>query len=311
MKYYRMFQRNWRLAPTIVVLLAVLLAGACSQTPAGGIETDKVAKNVIVFIGDGIGFNHEEAASCFETGEKDGLAYQKLPVALAMSTYAAGGDYNPDKVWENFNNLKKGATDSAAAGTVMATGRKTYRGAIGVDRNKQRLVNVVEWAETKGKSTGIVSSVQLSHATPAAFVAHNEKRHNFEEIAKEMLGQSAVDVLIGCGHPMYDNNSIKRKEGNYEFVGGEDTWKKLLAGDLGADADRDGQPDPWSFYDDASILLERPTKNLPKRIAVIPPVFTTLQQRREGDPEAAPFEVDYTKNVPTLHQLTGLALEAL
>ncbi|MFW6286333.1 MAG: alkaline phosphatase, partial [Candidatus Sumerlaeota bacterium] len=307
----RIFNNIWRLAPTMVVLLAVLLASACSQTLQGGIETDKRAKNVIVFIGDGMGFNHEDAASCFATGEKDNLTHQKLPVSLAMSTWAAGGSYDPAMMWEHFNNLNKGSTDSAAAGTAMATGRKTYGGAIGVGPDKQRLINVVEWAETKGKSTGVVSSVEFAHATPAAFVAHNEKRHNFEDIAKEMLGQSAVDVLIGCGHPMYDNSGIKRKEANYKFVGGEATWKKRTAGELGADADGDGVADPWSFYDNPETLLELPTKNLPKRIALIPPVFTTLQQRREGDPEAAPFEVGYTKNVPMLHQLTGLALEAL
>jgi alkaline phosphatase len=293
------------------IICALLSVLACSAAPEGAIETPKTAKNVILMIGDGCGFNHEDATRFYVLGEDGKLAQQDLDVKLAMSTYMVNGSYDPDVIWQNFEQLNKGATDSAAAGTAMASGKKTYKGAIGFGPEKNPLVNVTTWAETLGKSTGVISSVEFSHATPAAYVAHNEKRNNYQAIAREMLAESPVDVLIGCGHPLYDNNGKKAKEPEYKFVGGKETWDKLVAGELGADADADGTPDPWAFYETSDELLKVPVEELPKRIAIVPRVHQTLSQRRGGEAKAKPYEVDFIDGVPRLHELTSVALKSL
>src|SRR5690625_1391673 len=84
----------------------------------------------------------------------------------------------------------------------MASGIKTYNGAIGLDVNKGEVETVLEAAKENGMSTGLVSTSQINHATPAAFAAHNESRHNYNEIADEYFdarinGEHKVDVMLG------------------------------------------------------------------------------------------------------------------
>jgi alkaline phosphatase len=89
-------------------------------------------------------------------------------------------------------------TDSAAAATAIATGVKTYNGAIGVDADGDPVETILERAQTLGKATGLVTTVQLAHATPAAFAAHVSSRNMMTKIAKQMLDRG-VDVLLGGG----------------------------------------------------------------------------------------------------------------
>ncbi len=74
------------------------------------------------------------------------------------------------------NDPKQNITDSAAGGTAFSSGHKTYNGAIGVDSNKQKVKTVLERAKEKGKSTGLVSTAELTDATPAAYAAHVTSR---------------------------------------------------------------------------------------------------------------------------------------
>ncbi|MEJ7230853.1 alkaline phosphatase, partial [Staphylococcus epidermidis] len=67
---------------------------------------------------------------------------------------------------------KENITDSAVAGTALSTGKKTFNGAIGVDNNKQAQKTVLEQAKESGKSTGLVSTAEITDATPAAYAAH-------------------------------------------------------------------------------------------------------------------------------------------
>ncbi|MFQ6611067.1 MAG: alkaline phosphatase, partial [Fidelibacterota bacterium] len=89
-------------------------------------------------------------------------------------------------------------TDSAAGGTALATGYKTYNGAISVDQNHQPLKTVVEWAEEYGMATGLVATSTISHATPASFGAHVDSRQKEAEISRQ-LAESSIDVLFGGG----------------------------------------------------------------------------------------------------------------
>ncbi len=99
-------------------------------------------------------------------------------------------------------------TDSAAGGTALSCGIKTYNGAIGVDPNKKPVETILEKAEEKGLSTGLVSTSAITHATPASFIAHQENRNMYEEIAADFL-KTDIDVFIGGGREHF----TKRKDG--------------------------------------------------------------------------------------------------
>jgi alkaline phosphatase len=305
---------------SIMILFSLLLgfvpANAAGQPPA--------PKNIIVMISDGMGFNTPLLASYYMTGSANRQQYYRFPVQLAMSTYpgsewlgAPAGDpcfgwgYDPVRAWSEFTYVNICYTDSASAGTAMATGVKTYNAAIGLDINGNRIKNVVEAAEEKGMATGVVTSVEFSHATPASFVAHNLSRNNYEAIAREMILESSVDVIMGTGHPWFDDSGKPKTVPNYRYVGGQSTWEALLAGTAGNDADGDGQFDAWKLVQsrlEFRRLLGSPT---PKRVIGVPQVYSTLQQSRSGDGYADPYAVPLNKNVPTLAEMTLAALNVL
>lgn len=178
-------------------IVSLTLAGAlCTGTAAFGEE----AKNVILMVSDGIGFNGWEAAKYYQGG----LPYDNDDFRFyGMTNYNANGidpetglGYDPAKYWSDFEYQHKNATDSAAAGTSLNTGIKTYSGAISVDLNGDPVPTFAEIVAGKGKATGAVSSVQYNHATPAVVDAHNVSRNNYAEIAADMLS-SDLDVIMG------------------------------------------------------------------------------------------------------------------
>ncbi|MHC4943804.1 MAG: alkaline phosphatase [Planctomycetota bacterium] len=321
MEGYGSLERNLIVAG--LFLLFSFLTFAAEPVQDG--ENEK-AKNVILLIADGCGVNHIGAADLWEFGKLGMQAYESFPFKAFMSTYSADGTgYDPDKAWSNFNYVKKNWTDSAASATAMSTGFKTYNGAIGVDVNKQPLVNVSQGAEQLGKATGVVSSVMFSHATPAGFVAHNESRNNYGEIAREMIESSAVEVIMGTGHPLYNDNGdygynwdtdgdgIPDKH-QYELVGGIETWAKLVGKQAGAnvDADHNGVfDDHWTLIEKLDEFRELATGSTPKRVVGVPCVHSTLQCGRDGDEKALPFEVPLTQTVPSLAEMTEAALNVL
>lgn len=294
----------------LACLVLALLAGPGLAQPAP-------PRNVIIMIADGCGFNHLQAASLFAHGRPDSPLYESFPVRLAMSTFAAGGAYDPAAAAAQFDYVASGATDSAAAATAMACGVKTYRGAIGVDQDKQPVANVIESAEELGRATGVVTSVQFSHATPAGFVAHNESRSNYAEIAAEMIGHSALEVIMGAGHPEFDNNGRQvQGESDYRYVGGEETWSALRAGTVGADADGDGTPDPWTLVESLTEFRALQEGETPNRVIGVARVATTLQQGRaavhaDGAAAETPFAAPPNEGVPTLAEMTRAALKVL
>ena len=90
-------------------------------------------------------------------------------------------------------------TDSAAGGTALSCGEKTYNGAIGVNLDSLPIENFREYAERIGKATGVVSTSAITHATPASFIAHQPGRTMYEEIAEDFL-KTNIDVFIGGGY---------------------------------------------------------------------------------------------------------------
>lgn len=295
-----------RISKLAVLSIVALAVSGCGE------KIERRPLNIILMIADGCGFNHIAAAGMYEYGETGQQTYERFPVQLAVSTHPEGGTpYNPEYAWEYFDYVRIGPTDSAAAATAMATGKKSYNGAISVGPDKRRLVTFFEKAEKKGMSSGVVTNVTLSHATPACFTAHNADRGNYEEIAKEMIMGSAVDVIMGCGHPEYNRAGNPAFKSRYKYVGGEEVWRLLQAGTAGCDADGDGQADPWTLIQDYQEFYDLQTGPAQSRILGIPKILETLQQDRIRDANSAPFTVPLNKELPNLTEMTRAALNVL
>jgi len=311
----KIFRKHTKKVTVCLVIVSILVMGlnltAASAAPDAG-PKKPVAKNIIVMISDGWGFNHLEAVSYYEYGKDARQIYNRFPFQFAISTYSVYCGYDPAMAWSDFDYVKSCFTDSAAAATAMACGVKTYDAAIGVDVNGQPLRNALELAEQKGKSTGVVTSVEWSHATPAGHVAHNVHRNNYAQIAQEMVNVSAADLIMGAGHPWYDKDGNPITTPNdFKYVGGQTTWDALVAGTAGGDADGDGVADPWTLIQtraEFQALLSGPT---PKRVLGTAQVFETLQQGRSGDAFADPYVVPRIETVPTLAEMTIAALNIL
>lgn len=137
-----------------------------------------VPKNIILFIGDGMGLPQVTAAKVV----KGKLEMERCPATGFCTTWSASAL----------------VTDSAAAATALSTGVKTRNGALGVTPDGAPLKNVIEIAGKKGKATGVAVVCSLTHATPAGFIVHVPSRKQDIEIAKQ-IAASDVDVLFGGG----------------------------------------------------------------------------------------------------------------
>jgi alkaline phosphatase len=314
---------NRKLLRCLVAALALALSGVVCLF-AGAAPRSHPPRNIIVMIGDGRGFNHVTAADLYATGMPGTAVYEGFPVQLAMATYSLTAQkYDPARAWETFDWVKTGPTDSAAAATALATGRKTYNGAIGVvpvdpadPATAEPVENMLERAEARGKSSGVVTSVQLSHATPAGFVAHNKARGDYAAISRQMLEDSRCDVIMGCGHPLYDDAGQPRADdlsddGPYQFVGGREEWARVCAGKAGGDADGDGIADPWKLVERRRAFQRLATGPAPKRVLGVVRCAGTLQQSRPGDAAADAFAVPLNERVPTLAEMSRAALNVL
>jgi alkaline phosphatase len=308
-----------------LLLILVIPLSACVNK--GGTNTasvnEKAVKNVIIMISDGCGANHILATDYFTNGQAGVQVYEAFPARYYVSTYSAGKIetdddaryvYDPATIWSSFEALKSRVTDSAAAATAMATGIKTYNGAIGLDPNQKELRNIAADFEELGKSTGVITSVELSHATPAGFVTHHPDRRAYLEIANQMIRESATDVIMGAGNPRYNDDGEQRSsigDDDYAFVGGRETWEALGNGSLGNDADGDGDIDQWHLIQTKVEFTALQTGTVPNRVIGVPEVYSSLQYNRSGDVNADPFVVPLLETVPSLAVMTRGALNVL
>lgn len=316
--------------PLHLLALALLTTTTLFAQPATPAEPPAVPKNIIVMIADGCGFEHMRAANAYALGTGAGQIHEVGSfLALAMSTYPDGGGYDPATNWASFEACDEGATDSAAAATAMATGHKTTNGVIGLDPEGERLENVVERAEARGKATGVVTNVPFSHATPAGFSVHNEARGNYAEIAREMILESGLDVIMGAGHPEYDEDGrrlpVPRLDSpkafgdwdeRHRYVGGAALWRAIRQGNVGGDADGDGVPDRWTLVEsrrEFQKLCE--AANPAQRVLGVAYAEATTQQERTAidrrPKDDAPYETPRLTTVPTLAEMTRGALNVL
>jgi alkaline phosphatase len=173
-------------------------------------------KNIIMIIGDGMGPAYTTAYRMYaddpSTPEVEQTVFDRLLVGMSST--------HPD--------MDTGyITDSAAGATALSTGVKTYNGAIGVDVNKRSVESVLELAKIQGRKTGVAVTSQINHATPASFGAHNESRHNYDEIADSYFdnkidGKFVLDVMLGGGWQYFireDRNLVEQfKAAGYQYV---------------------------------------------------------------------------------------------
>jgi alkaline phosphatase len=287
---------------------------------SGALAEGKPFKNVIIFVGDGMGFSHIEAGSLYRFGEPQGQVYRQW-LSLAMSTYSLNNKdgYEPEKAWEDFRYFKRIPTDSAAAATAISTGEKTKNGMLGLTPEGAELRHLIEDAEALGKATGVLSTVRVDHATPAGFAVHVTARGSREEIGGKLVN-SALEVVMGPGHPWFDADG-KQVGGldpdpyatpkSYDAVGGLENWKALEAGAIGADADGDGTPDPWTLVQSSADIRALAQGETPKRVFGLAPVEPTLQQERSGDLKAEAFAVPPTPDLPDMSALVAAAINVL
>ncbi|MBI5664142.1 MAG: alkaline phosphatase [Nitrospirae bacterium] len=195
--------RESLLSSLYIVLIAILVL----LIPVHGDVYGENAKYIILMISDGWGAKHIEATNSY-TGTIP--LYQSDPdwTKQWMSTFPDGGSYNTTQAWSDFNYAVSGYGDSAACGTALYTGLKTANGRISVSADgSTALFTIGEQAKEFGKAVGAISTVPVSHATPGAWVAHNDDRGTPFAIADEGLfgnpnttGTIATDLKYGGGH---------------------------------------------------------------------------------------------------------------
>lgn len=155
-----------------LVLLVLWMSGGAAQA----------AKNVILMIGDGMGFQHVNAASDYLNGAAGTLAFE--PYSKGQVT-----------TW----SLNSAITDSAAAASALATGHKVNNNAISQSPAGQEYETILQIASGLGKRTGLVTTDPITRATPAAFGSHDPSRYNYLAIGDDYLNITRPDVLFGGG----------------------------------------------------------------------------------------------------------------
>ena len=169
--------RRQRVAAALAAAVAVVVAmgAGCAHVP---VRPAGPPTNVVLMIGDGMGVAHLTSAR-IAAGD---LEMERLTTGGLVATWSADGL----------------VTDSAASATAYATGERTLNGSVSVSPSGVPLKTVLEHAEERGMATGLVTTCSLTHATPAAFVAHVAGREDDCEIARQ-IAESDVEVLFGGG----------------------------------------------------------------------------------------------------------------
>ncbi len=170
---------------SILLSMSILLNAQNDHSSNDKVDVGKKTKNIILMIGDGMGLSQMYAALTSNGGQLNMMRCDQIAIVKTNSA----NDY---------------ITDSGAAGTALACGHKTNNGMIGMTPDSIPLESVLKLAEKHGLSTGMVTSCDITHATPAAFVANVPSRKMAEKIALQLLSTD-IDVFIGGGRDRFLN----------------------------------------------------------------------------------------------------------
>ncbi len=170
--------------PRTITFLAASLLLACAPTgPAGSSSGPERPTRIVFLIGDGVGTAYWTAARFASPG----LSVERFTTMGLVDTRSSDS-------W---------ITDSAAGGTALSTGVRTFNGAIGVGPDSLPVTNVLEVARARGWATGLVATSSITHATPASFAAHVPSRAQEFDIASDIV-EAQVDVFLGGGTSWFD-----------------------------------------------------------------------------------------------------------
>ncbi|MCS2609919.1 alkaline phosphatase [Halomonas dongshanensis] len=313
--------------------LALCVAASTVALAAPVMAQEAAAKNVILMITDGTGIESFHAASYFRHGALGHEVYDDFDVQLFSATHPLNTSnepthsdegrvtFDPAELWnatpadtvfegslgnykgyfEGYDYARADYTDSAAAATALASGQKSFNNAINWSNDDQPLKHIGEYVVESGRALGVVSSVQISHATPAGFLAHNVSRNDYLAIGREIVDSGLATVAIGTGHPYYDGAGERIDEpgeSNFRFIGGEETYQRLI----------DGATD-YAFIESREDFeaLAAGELDLPKeKVLGLVQNIQTLQYNRPGVTGG-----DYLETSPSLATLTQGALNVL
>jgi alkaline phosphatase len=335
---------RWKRLPILFVplMLAACATGLQGQedTPAPARPT-----SVVLFISDGASFETWNLAGYWARGQRDGAPWSDWPVRLGMTTFSLNTSttptmndtpevgYDPILAWSpepvppdetpfppvmpgapamvypapfaGYQWVRRDVPDSASGGTTLATGLKTFNNAIATDNFGQNLTSVTEDAKRAGLSTGVVTSVPFSHATPAVFGSNSIWRDDYHGIAHQMIFGNRLDVIVGAGNPDYDHDGRKRETPDFSWVGQQD-WAALLAGET-----------PRVIFQSAAEIEALADGRMPSpdRWIAVPKVGATLQLLRSaavaGTDSTNPSGIAFTRILPDLATLSRAALNRL
>jgi alkaline phosphatase len=226
------------------------------------------AKYVFYFIGDGMGINYIDATEAYLSalkGERGTgqLLMTTFPAASFITTYSENSD----------------VTDSAAAGTALATGKKTNNGFIGLLPDKEKIETIAEKAKKAGKKVGIASTVPVNHATPASFYGHQVNRGMYYEISQDLL------------------------KSNFDFFGGAGFYNRDIL------YDKTKAPDIYPLIEQAGYYVAKGiddfNANSKKSDKIV------LVQKNWEEAGGIPYAIDRTSDDLTLKEITEAAIDVL
>jgi alkaline phosphatase len=177
------------------LVIGAILITSCRSMDIPSLEAVPVfserPKNIVLLIGDGMGLSQIST-----------LVYsQKEPSSFEQFTSVG---FHKSHSWSDL------ITDSAAGATAFACGVKTFNNAIGMNKDTQRVLSILEEAEQAGMSTGLVATASIVHATPAAFIAHQPMRTMYEAIAADFLN-TEIDFFLGGGQDYFESRVTDKR----------------------------------------------------------------------------------------------------
>lgn len=308
--------QGFRLTTALVASLTLVgsaWADAAQPMSAGCHDVPGRARHAILMIADGVGFNGWIGAGYHAHGATRGYRYQQpfaAPVesalvgvstqALHLAPSPIDAGYEPDERWRHglFDVSGPRTTDSAAASTAMHTGTKTLRRHVGLDAEGRPLESLHRLAKKRGLTAGVVTSVQMAHATPAAAWARMRDRDGYAAILEQMT-DGGLDVLIGAGHPGFDDAGKPVEtpsDEDFVYVGGRE---------FNAQIRDDGTRYGYAFSDRRGDFEKLAAGEWapPKLLGLLPVRQTLHQARPRGAARAG--------HLPHLSLLSTAALESL